>query len=169
MPAKLQESDFWVRVAEKNDAGCMEWLKSLHADGYGHLTYHRKYWLAHRLAWTLTNGPIPEGLGVLHKCDNPKCCNPEHLFVGTHAENMADMRLKGRRRDINACEENGRAKLNKDQVGEIRRAYREGLVTQQKLADSYGVSQSVISLLLRGVTWKEPAPPQTCASAACAD
>jgi hypothetical protein len=77
--------------------GCIEWQRSLLSGyGYGQVYFLDKKWLVHRLVWTLKKGEIPEGLCVLHKCDNPKCCNIEHLFLGTHQDNMTDMVNKGR-------------------------------------------------------------------------
>jgi hypothetical protein len=73
--------------------GCHVWTGSKYGRGYGNLQI-----ATHRLAWELANGPIPEGLSILHRCDNPACCNPDHLFLGTQADNMADKVRKGRAR-----------------------------------------------------------------------
>ena len=78
------------------DTGCHEWRGTLDGDGYGHLKVGGKTVKAHRLAWTLANGPIPDGLNVLHHCDNPPCCLVAHLFLGTHADNSKDKMAKGR-------------------------------------------------------------------------
>jgi len=133
----------------------MEWIGAKQKNGYGICTFQGKFWLTNRLAWTLTNGPIPDGSCVCHRCDNPGCCNPEHLFLGSHADNMADMRSKGRRRQINAGERNGRAKLTEQQASEIRRLYAEQRTRQVDLAARFGVSQSVVSLVLRREIWKD--------------
>lgn len=99
------------------------------------------------MAWELTNGPIPEGAHVLHKCDNPPCCNPGHLFLGDNEANMRDMVRKGR------SQAQRPKKLKRWQVEEIRRAYAAGEATQQSLADRFGVNQARISQLIRDSDW----------------
>ena len=152
MPAKNTPDKFWS-MCEKRENSCWEWSKCLHKDGYGQLNYHRKYWLAHRLAWALTNGEIPPGMCVCHKCDNPKCINPDHLFLGSHADNMNDMKKKGRRKGINAGEANGRAKITQRIADEMRRKYKEGGHTQMQLSAMYGLSQPTVSLILLNKAW----------------
>ncbi|KKL18199.1 hypothetical protein LCGC14_2477890 [marine sediment metagenome] len=79
--------------------GCLEWQGFRDKDGYGQISKGKEgagLLKTHRVAWEETYGPIPDGMSVLHKCDNPPCCNEEHLFLGTHDENMADMKAKGR-------------------------------------------------------------------------
>jgi len=143
---------FWSNHI-KQDNGCWLWSKSLHKDGYGHLSYQRKYWLASRLAWTLTHGNIPERMCVCHKCDNPACINPDHLFLGTHAENMGDMKTKNRRKNINTGEKNGRAKVKQDDVLKIRHLYKTRQANQVQLAKEFGISQSSISAIIRKKIW----------------
>lgn len=98
------EVRFWKRVATAGPDECWEWTGSRHKrGGYGQVTATingvRRPWKAHRIAWELANtAEVPEGLEVCHTCDNPPCCNPTHLFVGSHADNMADMKSKGRGR-----------------------------------------------------------------------
>lgn len=85
--------------------GCLEWTRRVKVDGYGQINVAGKAVTTHRLAWELANGPIPEGLGVLHHCDNPPCCDPTHLFLGTQAENNADMYAKDRGVSANAIKQ----------------------------------------------------------------
>lgn len=155
MPAKHTPDSFWA-LASRADNGCLEWSRRLHKDGYGEISYRRKYWLAHRLAWFLCNGEIPYGMCVCHKCDNPKCIDPSHLFLGTHSQNMNDMKIKGRRKGINSGEQNGRAKLTYEKATEIRELYLLGETTQKELASRYSVCQTIISLILTNKLWVTP-------------
>ena len=91
----------WAKVV-KGD-GCWEFGGARDAQGYGHLFSLGRHFQAHRVIWEDANGPIPDGLWVLHHCDNPPCCNPAHLFLGTPADNTADMIAKGRNRRATAA------------------------------------------------------------------
>lgn len=95
------ESRFWPKVDKSPGHGpqgeCWVWTASTNPDGYGNLN-HGKENRAHRVSWKIHNGPIPPDLQVLHRCDNPPCVRPDHLWLGTHADNMRDMGIKGRRK-----------------------------------------------------------------------
>lgn len=98
---------FWTRVSKSDDFdSCWEWTGTKDKDGYGKLSIGGrkvnggKIYTAHRLSWMLNYGVIPNGLWVLHRCDNPCCCNPKHLFLGTVKDNVDDMRAKGRQYDL---------------------------------------------------------------------
>lgn len=139
-------------------SGCWEW-QGCKRSGYGHTivgsrtdgTRHSER--AHRLAYMVWNGEIPRGYDVCHKCDNPACINPNHLFVGTRQDNVDDRERKGRN-VIKIGEEQPRSKLTKKVVKEARweRAYRG--TSFQKLADKYGVSKKTMQNAIAGVTWK---------------
>jgi hypothetical protein len=90
------QENFWGNVSIDKDDKCWEWKRGRRKSGYGKLWYNGKTTLAHRVAWLKTYGPIPEGLCVLHKCDNPPCVNPSHLFLGTNKDNSRDKENKGR-------------------------------------------------------------------------
>jgi hypothetical protein len=84
----------------KSESGCIEWIAGLDRKGYGQAHREGKHVSAHRLSWEIVNGAIPTGLCVLHSCDNPKCCNVEHLRLGTQADNSADCTTRGRQTSI---------------------------------------------------------------------
>jgi hypothetical protein len=77
-------------------SGCHIWQRSTKPNGYGQLTFRMQRWMTHRLAWVARHGPIAQGLEVCHRCDERRCCNPDHLYLGSHAENMAEMKAKRR-------------------------------------------------------------------------
>lgn len=146
---KTLEQRFWAKV-HKTDT-CWLWTAAKINGGYGSIGYGDKMVLAHRLSWELHNGPTHEELCVLHKCDAPACVNPDHLFLGTHADNMTDMTKKGRRVSTpRSGESNGRAKLTVAQVRDIRA--REGQ-SQRALAKEFGLGQTQISHILSGKGW----------------
>ncbi len=130
---------------------CQEWQRPLNGGGYGSVRFEGKAWMAHRLSYTLNFGPIPYGLQVLHRCDNPKCIKPSHLFLGSQRENMADMDEKGRRYNSRG-EASGAAKLNNDTVLEIRAMHESG-ETLKALAKRFGVHRVTVGLVVRRRTW----------------
>ncbi len=166
-PPRVQrtaEDRFWSFV-DRRDDGCWQWLGGT-CKGYGTFTVKSlgKSFRAHRFAYALAHGAIPDGLHVLHRCDNPPCVNPEHLFLGTHLENVADMVAKGRgakgdrsgaRLHPERCprgERSGMAKLTAAQVDEIRATPRRR-GGQHQLALRFGVSDATISMILNGKVW----------------
>ena len=139
----------------RDEDGCWYWQGSISGRGYGGLSVDGKWRRAHRVAWTLANNmPIPDGLHVMHSCDNPSCVNPEHLSVGTHDDNMQDMVKKGRAR---SGEGHCNSKLSEEQVLEIRRSTLSG----RRLALIYGVSNSTIGKIRRRSIWKHIPPEDT--------
>lgn len=150
-PHRKAEERFWRHV-EKTD-GCWLWTASLATAGYGRLNLGKAgRILAHRFSWELHTGPVPEGLFVCHHCDNPRCVNPAHLFLGTGADNSRDMVSKGRRPSTQG-EQNPHAKLTTEQVKEIRAARQAGQ-TYKALAEQYGVTMCNVRFLCLGITWR---------------
>jgi len=132
---------------------CLEWTANRNRLGYGLFQISGKSERAHRVAWEMANGPIPPGLCVLHRCDNPPCVNSEHLFLGTHTDNMHDMFAKGRGIVARARgEQNGSAKLTEEKVRRIFQLRREGWM-QARLALEFGVSETSITLILSRKRW----------------
>ena len=160
-PFKLTDKDiarFWGNV-EINGNNCWLWTKSGDKNGYGKMVINRRRQneqalKAHRISWYIHNGPIPNGLLICHHCDNPPCCNPEHLFLASHAGNAQDMWDKNRhpRPDMKG-ERNPRAKLTEEDVLAIRSRYAVGGVTHKTLGTVYGVHQSVIQHAITGRYW----------------
>jgi hypothetical protein len=133
-------------------SGCLEWQGYKNSKGYGRTTISRKSYRVHRVAWEIKYGPIPKGLDVLHRCDNPPCCDPEHLFLGTRADNAHDMIAKGR---AMRGERNNQAKLTETDVLEIRRIYVRGSrkFGSCALGHYFGVTNSTIGGIIRREYW----------------
>ena len=127
------------------------WTAGRNVKGYGSFSVDGKSCPAHRVAFELTHGPIPEGQVVRHKCDVPGCCNPAHLELGTTADNNRDRDERGRGAKGGA---RGHARLTDEQVVEIRARYAAGGVSLRVLAMDYPVSFVVIGKIVRGETWK---------------
>ena len=140
-----------VDIGEPN--ACWLWTACVGSTGYGHIGIAGKTVTAHRVAWTLWRGPIPGGLLVLHSCDVPLCMNPRHLWLGTDADNSADMVAKGRQSAARG-EECHLAKLTADEVLEIYQRYHAGGVTLKELGDEYGVTFANVGYITRGEHWR---------------
>ncbi len=181
MPAKRPVEDrFWEKVDKSCPNGCWEWTAKKKF-GYGRFFVNGKFRQAHRVSYEMIVGPIPDGLCACHKCDNPSCVRPEHIFLGTHAENMRDAVIKGRipsgdrhilrrhperaaRGDRSGArmhperlprgEDNGYSRVTSSQVIAIRAAYASGGVTQRELGERYGITQSNVSAILMRKTWR---------------
>lgn len=137
---------------ESMPSGCNEWRGPINHSGYGRFGVGKKGTLAHRFAYQWYVGD-PGELCVCHKCDNRKCVNPEHLFLGTRADNQADMKRKGRGRATGAPGElNNAAKLRAADVDRIRALY--PTMNQYEIAGRFGMSQAQIGRILRGESWR---------------
>lgn len=149
---KHTPESFWATL-EKPDGehGCWIWVERPDKGGYGTISFYDATWKTHRLAYHLTHGAIPPSLFVCHKCANPPCCNPDHLYAGTPQQNSRDMVMHG---NSLKGEKNHKAKVTADQVREIRSRYSAGDGTTLTLAEEYGVTQAVISKMIRRETWK---------------
>lgn len=150
---------FWALVAKtEDDASCWLWQGFLDRGGYGMVTLPRllvtgasRTQRAHRVAWTLERGPIPDGLYVCHRCDNPPCVRPDHLFLGNDAENQHDAIAKGRSA---RGERGGMSKLTDEKVREIRRLAAAREVTQREIAAQFGVTVTTIEKIVGRRAWK---------------
>jgi hypothetical protein len=154
-------SRFWKYV--KKGRGCWEWQGATHDYGYGVLNirlglrgdHYSCVARAHRISWEIHNGSIPEGFCVLHKCDNPPCVNPDHLWLGTKKDNTSDMYKKGRNRgNFREGECKAKRKLTEDQVRNIKRRLtgRRGEISS--LAREHGVTIGAVWLIAKGKNWR---------------
>ena len=143
------EQRFWAKV-RRHEGGCWEWGGCLSDTGYGTF-YAGRVYSTHRYSWELHFGPIPTGMCVLHRCDNRACVRPDHLWLGTKAENSRDMVAKGRER-VPALRgsAHGEAKLTEEAVIEIRSSDAKGI----DLAAKFGVSPSLVSLVRKRKAWQ---------------
>ena len=135
---------FWAKVDKTGD--CWNWIGALNIErgGYGVFKHNQRTYRAHRFVLELEGVDIPSGMIVCHRCDNPACVNPDHLFIGTYADNTADMVSKGRAAG-------GIPKLIEEDVVEIRSL--SGVIPQAMIADMFGASQQNISKIVTGKTW----------------
>ena len=154
---KAHTRESLLEKVEIKTSGCWEWKGAKRHFGHGDAQYHGKNYKAHRLFWELFKGEIPKGLCVLHSCDNPPCCNPDHLFLGTVLDNNRDKKNKNRQAK---GESMGMAVLDDEKVRELRAAKREARAKGSRnfggpdFAYRFGVSLTAICAAASGKTWK---------------
>ncbi len=136
----------------KNSDECWIWKRSFKKFGYGNAWWKGKHHSAHRLVYEYYNGEIPFSMNVCHKCDNPKCVNPNHLFLGSYLENNRDRKTKGRNSNTNG-EKNPFSKLNDNQVIDIKKRLKDG-ESVRLLADKFKVNYHTIHKIKIGINWK---------------
>lgn len=135
---------FWSKVDKSND--CWEWTRTRDKDGYGIFCFGGENYRAHRYSFMLTTGNLDKKILVLHKCDNPGCVNPSHLFLGTHRDNVLDMIKKGRGNFV------GTPKLTKVQAQKIKKMYASGKFFQRELAEMFGVKRRTIGDVVNNIS-----------------
>lgn len=143
--------DFYDQIDQKAFNECWEWRGVTNGFKYGRFIFYGKNFGSHRIAYMFQKGMLPNGLFVCHKCDNPICCNPDHLFIGTNSENIADCVSKGRQV---RGEKAPRAVLSNSDVLEIRKEYKKGKTSYKNLGKKYGVRNAAIYKIINRRTWK---------------
>ena len=142
---------FWSKVSRGSDDECWEWQGAkLPNGGHGQCIAGDVVTVSSRIAWALTNGNLPTDKVICHSCDNPPCCNPAHLFIGTQTMNMNDRHSKGRSPKGSQI---GTSRLTEDQVREIRELYSSGKLASPSLSIKFNVAQSTISRVINRVGW----------------
>lgn len=147
---------FFARLVPEKD--CLVWVGTRYRSGHGSVGFLNRLYRTHRVAWVLAYGTIPGGVMVCHRCDNPPCCKPEHLFLGSALDNARDAKTKGRMvvglRNPNRPrgEASGRAKLTTEQIRAIRAEKTAG-ASLGELSGKYGVSKANLSSIVRRQTW----------------
>lgn len=160
---------FWTKVNILGPDECWEWTKYRSKQGYGNTSYKAQFYMSHRLAWELTNGPIPNGRLVCHSCDNPPCCNPGHLWLGDYISNAQDMVNKDRQHKGDAVPYSARKRGSKNKTAKLTEAdipaIRAALANGERLATiaaRYGVSNGPIVQIQKGKYWRHvPGGPET--------
>lgn len=151
---KMLIDRFWEKVSVNGETGCWDWIAFKDKRGYGRLSAGSESRLAHRISYQLHRGSIPDKLFVCHHCDTPGCVNPDHLFLGTDADNVADMISKGRQASKDQTThrgiDHGGSKLTELEIIAIRTSIGS---SQRSLAKQYGVGQSQIQRIKAGASW----------------
>lgn len=144
---------FWSRVS-KQKSGCWVWIGATNGPGYGKFYDGTKVEMAHRFSFILAHGSIDPGQFICHRCDNPPCVNPEHLFVGSQSDNLRDAYSKGRMAicKLNASGRGNQIKLTIYDVREIRLRHRRG-ETQTSIAEDFEINQTMVSAIVRNKSW----------------
>lgn len=156
MARVISAEEQWQRICRPDSDECWPYQGPRNPKGYGLVWRDKKATMAHRWTWEQVRGPIPEGLHVLHDCDNPPCCNPRHLHLGTQVDNNRERDERKRFTVVRGSAQTN-AKLTEKQVREIRKRYAAGGISQYALADEYGVSQPTIKDLICRRFWKHVA------------
>lgn len=140
---------FWEKVDKRDANECWPWLASTKQGGYGRISDEcGRPQQAHRVSYGLTFGPIPDGNVVCHRCDNPRCVNPSHLFLGTQADNLRDMRSKGRGNPLRGIQ-HPKARLTE----ELAQLLRHDPRSHRQLARAFGIGKSTVGMIKARVTW----------------
>lgn len=152
------EERFWSKVSRMPNDECWPWIPRHGGVGYGKFWLNKKIIGAHVASWILHFGGVPEGKEVCHKCDNRICVNPNHLFVGTRQENVADAIMKGRLRyglrNLRRGEDHPNASIDDRRARIIKQLLTEGRLTRKQIAETVGVTGNVIDGIRKGVTWR---------------
>jgi HNH endonuclease len=164
-PSRPIQDRFWEKVnkdgpmCERLGTQCWVWIGFIHKNGYGRVyTKAHGSTKAHRVSWEMANGEIPEGIEVCHRCDNPPCIRPDHLFLGTHLDNITDMINKGRRRPSSSVDSSGEHnphhELTNNDVIAMRERYAQGGISTASLAKIYKTNPHNVRLIIRRMAWK---------------
>ena len=156
MGRRTIEERFWSRVDKSDADGCWFWLGTINNKGYGSIRFEGKTYGSHVISFFLEHGRFPETCG-LHKCDNPLCVRPDHIFEGTKKDNTVDMMNKGRHKHGTGNtgkkgSSSSRARFTDEQVRDMRNMLKNG-ATLQVVADKYNAHKAYISLIKRGLRW----------------
>lgn len=157
-PDSTIRARFWSKVDRSGGPdACWLWTATVKSTGYGEIKYRGVHWGAHRLAYVLEVGPIPDGMWVLHRCDNRRCVNPAHLFLGTHTDNMRDASGKGRIRGFESGENHPHAVLTADQVRAIRNLHAAGGKTYSEIGRELGIAPELVRPIVLRRSWRHMA------------